>query len=476
MPPVRHLNIATKLTIWACALIILFFATSAYLFRQVRQDAEISSRLVTENHDLDSAIQRMLERLYSVQDNIRRYRLLGGDEAAVGFIVEDLSRFGEILNETLKKHPQYTTEWQELTSEYEITLDPGETLGDTLTPNVTVRDWTDILEQSLLDNVTDMQARLTRLHAAGQQAADIGLYGLIACLILGLGGSLLLAYTLNRSLAEVRTGIRELGTGATPRDVRILSNDELGELALAFNAMAARLRREERMRADFIAMLSHEIRTPLTSVREAVDLIETGAFGEVNEKQRQFLRIAEKESARLSDLLTQLLSVSRMESEDLVLKPESVDGKRLIESTLERLLPVARAKSIVLESEADDALPLTADPGHIRQVLMNLVGNGIKFSREGGQVRVTGARRRNDILFCVRDNGPGIPPEEQDRVFHKYYREPGVRDSIDGAGLGLAISKRIILAHGGRIWVESEPGQGSNFFFSLPSTPAKDIA
>ncbi|MCJ2164453.1 MULTISPECIES: HAMP domain-containing sensor histidine kinase [unclassified Pseudodesulfovibrio] len=476
MSPVRHLNIATKLTIWACALIILFFATSAYLFRQVRHDAEISSRLVTENHDLDSAIQRMLERLYSVQDNIRRYRLLGGDEAAVGFIVEDLSRFGEILNETLKKHPQYTAEWQELTSEYEITLGPGETLGDNLTPNVTVRDWTDILEQSLLDNVTDMQARLTRLHEAGQQAADIGLYGLIACLILGVGGSLLLAYTLNRSLAEVRTGIRELGTGATPRDVRILSNDELGELALAFNAMAARLRREERMRADFIAMLSHEIRTPLTSVREAVDLIETGAFGEVNEKQRQFLRIAEKESARLSDLLTRLLSVSRMESEELVLRPESMDGKRLIESTLERLLPAARAKSVTLESQADDALTLTADTGHIRQVLMNLVGNGIKFSPEGGHVSVTGTGRRNDILFCVRDNGPGIPPEEQDRVFHKYYREPGVRDSIDGAGLGLAISKRIILAHGGRIWVESEPGQGSNFFFSLPSTPAKDIA
>ena len=476
MPKVRHLNIATKLTIWACAMIILFFTTSAYLFRQVRQDAEISSRLVTENHDLDSAIQRMLERLYSVQDNIRRYRILSGDEAAVGFIVEDLTRFGEVLAETLKRHPQYKAEWQELTSEYELTLDPGGPLGDTLAPNVTVREWTDILEQSLLDNVADMEARLNRLHNAGQRAADIGLYGLIACLALGIGGSLLLAYTLNRSLTEVRQGIRDLGTGATPRDVRVLSNDELGELALAFNAMAARLRREERMRADFIAMLSHEIRTPLTSVREAVDLIKTGTFGQVNEKQKHFLDIAGKESTRLSDLLAQLLSVSRMESEELEVRPESVDGKRLVESTLERLTPAARGRSITLEAEAADPLPLFVDPGHIRQVLMNLVGNAIKFSPNGSLVRLTAARDGDQTVFRVQDNGPGIPAEEQDRVFHKYYREPGVRDSIDGAGLGLAISKRIVLAHNGRIWVESEPGHGSNFCFSLPATTSEDTA
>ncbi|MGE4424301.1 MAG: ATP-binding protein [Pseudodesulfovibrio sp.] len=470
MPEARHLTIATKLTIWACALIAVFFATSAYLFHQVRADADIAGRMVTENHDLDSAIQRMLERLYNVQNNIKRYRILGGDQAAVGFIVEDLTRFGEILNETIKKHPRYADEWKELTSEYEITLDPSTTPGDNLTPDDTVSNWTDILEQSLLDNQADTETRLTRLRDAGRHAADVGMYGLAFCLVVGVGGSLLLAWTLNRSLNEVRRGIRDLGTGATPRDVRILSRDELGELALAFNAMAARLRREERMRADFIAMLSHEIRTPLTSVREAVDLIGSGTFGEVNEKQKRFLDIAEKESERLSDLLSRLLSVSRMETQELVLAPERVEAAGLVDAALERLAPTARGADATLEAEVDPGLAVTADPPHISQVLTNLLGNAIKFSGQGGRVRVSAARSGREALFRVSDNGPGIPEDERERIFLKYYREPGVRDSIDGAGLGLAISRRIVLAHGGRIWVESEPGQGSTFCFTLPAT------
>jgi len=468
MVKVRNLNIATKLFIWACALIVIFFATTAYLFQQVREDAEVSNRIVSVNHDVDSAIQRMLERLYSVQDNIRRYKLIGGEEA-VGFIVEDLTRFGEILSETLEKHPEYTDEWQDLTTEYEITLAPGESPDDNLSPNTTVREWTDILEQSLFDNQSDMETSLSQLHDAGQRAANIGLYGLALCLALGIGGSLILAYFLNRSLSEVRRGIRDLGTGVAPRDVRVLSSDELGELALAFNAMAARLRREERMRSDFIAMLSHEIRTPLTSVREAVDLIGSGAFGEVNEKQKRFLSIAEKESVRLSELLTRLLTVSRMESGELDLKYQDVNGNQLVESTLERLGPAAEAKGISLESKmTNEPLTFLADPGHVQQVLMNLIGNGIKFSPDGGTV-IVGASIDNDtVVFCVEDNGLGIPKNEQGQVFLKYYRGSGVNESVGGAGLGLAISKRIVDGHGGRMWLDSEPGRGSIFCFSLP--------
>jgi len=476
MPKVRQLTIATKLMIWASTLIIVFFATTAYLFKQVRQDAEVSSRLVNVHHDLDSAIQRMLERLYSVQDNIRRYRLLGGDEKAVDFIVEDLTRFGEILDETLKKHPGYATEWEVLTEEYEITLDPGETTDDNLAPNITVREWTDVLEQSLLDNVADMEKGLTDLHEAGQLASNIGLYGLIFCLAIGILGSFGLAWSLNRSLTEVRRGIRDLGTGASPRDVRILSGDELGELALAFNAMAARLRREERMRADFIAMLSHEIRTPLTSVRESVDLIESGVFGEVNEKQSKFLRIAEKESSRLSDLLTRLLRVSRMESQELNLNIQDMDAHQLITGTMERLAPAAQAKDIALISELTGPMTIQADQEQVRQVLMNLIGNAIKFSPDGESVSVSASMDEDNATISIRDNGPGISEEEQERVFHKYYREPQVRDSVDGAGLGLAISKRIVLAHEGRIWIESEPGHGATFSFTLPIKTDKDQA
>ncbi len=476
MSTVRRLSIAAKLLLWSGTLILIFFATTAYLFRQVRNDAEVANRLVAVNHEVDSAIQRMLERLYGVRDNILRYRLTESEEA-VQFIVADLTRFGEILEDTLKKHPRYTEEWQDLSKEFAITLSPGETARDSLTPDATILEWTNILEQGLMDNQADMEIALTRLREAGQRAANIGLYGLSLCLALGIGGSLALAWSLNRSLTEVRRGIRTLGTGATPRDVRVLAGDELGELALAFNAMAARLRREETMRADFIAMLSHEIRTPLTSIRESVDLIRSGTFGEVNEKQKEFLTIAEKEAVRLTELLTRLMTVSRMETQALDLVPAPEDCAKLASSALERMAPTARAARIELSGDFPDRpVVCVCDREHIQQVLLNLIGNGIKFSPEGTVVDVTVRADDTTATFSVRDHGPGIPENEQPLIFHKYYRDPGVRDSVDGAGLGLAIARRIVDGHGGRIWLESEPDSGSTFHFSLPLNGPKETA
>ena len=474
MPDVRRLTIAAKLLIWASALIIIFFATTVYLFQQVREDATVSQRIVKVNHVLDSAIQRMLDRLYNVQENIQRYRLTGNSEA-VTFIVNDLTRFGEVLDETLRQNPQYRKEWGDLNNEFEITIDPDDPKGNSLAPDETILDWTNILEQSLFDNQADMEVGLTQLHEAGQRAANIGLYGLIICLGLGIGGSLLLAYYINRSLTEIRSGIIELGRGPSPKDVRVLSGDELGELALAFNAMAARLRREEAMRADFIAMLSHEIRTPLTSIRESVDLIGDGTFGDINDQQKKFLSIAEKETVRLTDMLTRLMSVSRMESESLELSYEEMDCAQLIQSTVERLEPTAQAASINIATQLpDQTMTCSCDPGHVQQLLLNLIGNSIKFSPKGGTVTVSLFADNAEIRMNVTDEGPGIPANEQGRIFHKYYRDPSVRESIDGVGLGLAIAKRIVDEHGGRIWIESEPGSGSTFCFTLPLGKPKE--
>ncbi|MFH1914732.1 MAG: HAMP domain-containing sensor histidine kinase [Pseudomonadota bacterium] len=472
MTKARGPNLATKLLLWSCALIVVFVATTAFLLLQVRRDAETASRIVSVNHDLDSAIQRMLERLQGVQDNIRRYRLMGNQEA-VRFIVEDLTRFGETLDTTLARHPQYEADWLPLRSAFEIALTPTKAPGDTLAPDATVREWSDTLGHSLLENQIATERALIRLHLSGQRAADIGLYGLIASLALGVGGSLALAWHLNRSLSEVRRGLRGLGHGGEVRDVRVLSGDELGELARAFNAMAARLRREERMRADFVAMLSHEIRTPLTSIREAVDLVGSGTFGEVNERQGRFLDIAEKESVRLTDLLARLMTVSRLESQAMDLSPESTDCTGLVASAMERLAPTARARDITLTADLPDVpVRCLCDPGHVQQVLLNLVGNAIKFSPPGTTVTIGLAAGLPpypaEVTFRVTDAGPGIPEAEHELVFLKYYREPGMRDSVDGAGLGLAIARRIVEAHGGRMTLESKPGRGSTFGFTLP--------
>ncbi|MDD3310796.1 HAMP domain-containing sensor histidine kinase [Pseudodesulfovibrio sp.] len=476
MPRPLRLSIAAKLLLWSGALILIFFAATAFLFRQVRHDAEVANRLVTVHHKVDSAIQRMLDRLYSIRDNVLRYRLTGNKDA-VQFIVADLNRFGEILRETMAAYPQYAEEWSDLTREFAITLAPGDSAGDSLAPDATIQDWTGILEQSLMDNQSDMQVALTGLHAAGQRAAEMGLYGLALCLFLGVGGSLALAWSINRSLAEVRRGLAAMGGGGTPRDVRVLADDELGELALAFNDMAGRLRREEAMRADFIAMLSHEIRTPLTSVREGVDLVRSGAFGEVNERQRHFLGIAEKESVRLTDLLARLMTVSRLESQAVALSPGPVDCAELLGSALDRLAASADKAGVTLSADPPgEPVTCVCDREHVRQALLNLIGNAVKFSPAGRPVEAGVRREGGEAVFRVRDHGPGIAAGELERIFEKYYRADEVRDSVDGAGLGLAIARRIAEAHGGRIRVESEPGQGALFELFLPLAGPKETA
>jgi signal transduction histidine kinase len=290
----------------------------------------------------------------------------------------------------------------------------------------------------------------------------------------GLLGSVLLAHSINRPLRELRRGIRAVSGAGLIEPIRVLSRDEFGELAGAFNDMAVRLKEEERMRSDFISMLSHEIRTPLTSIRESVNLIAEEVMGAVNDRQKRFLDIASGEIVRISDLLNHLLLVSRLEAGVVKIHPVPLDPSSFVAGSIHRVVPLAEAKGIRLESEIPSDLPkVMGDPENLQQVLLNLLGNAIKFSPSGSEV-VTRVETVPDeeppsVRFSVSDQGPGIPAEEQPMVFHKYYRTTAMRDQVDGVGLGLSISKHIVEAHGGTVWVSSQEGRGSTFGFTLPA-------
>jgi signal transduction histidine kinase len=230
------------------------------------------------------------------------------------------------------------------------------------------------------------------------------------------------------------------------------------------------------MRSDFISMLSHEIRTPLTSIRESVNLIAEEVMGDINEKQRRFLLIASTELERITSLLNHLMQISRLEAGAVEIHLRLIDLYEFVEGTISRLIPAAEAKDISIHSEiAPEISNFYCDPDNLQQVLLNLLGNAIKFSPHGSEILIS-VRREDSakaplLVFSVTDGGPGIPDAEQALVFHKYYRAPGVRDHVDGVGLGLSISKHIVEAHGGEIGVRSEPGEGSTFSFTLPLHP-----
>ncbi len=472
----RRLGITAKLLIWCMVLVGVFYATTTVLLLRIQNLVEVSTAIVNTNYDLDKSAQRMIQQLLSAEENRKRFEILQKDSYLEAFQA-DLQDFGKTLSAVLARHPDYREPWGELTREYDAVLARSNDPEAWVLPDKTITRWLDALSETRQANQEEMEGRLNELAEKSRQAERLGFVGLIVSIALGVLGSVFIAYRLSRSLSEIRRGIRELGRGepTTSAPVRVLSKDELGDLAQAFNSMTQRLKEEEHMRQDFIAMLSHEIRTPLTSIRESVDLVADGVFGQVNEKQHQFLDISRQEALRLTQLLERLMKVSSLESQRLKLSTQPLDACALARTALERLQSKAMAKNIALKAELPDGFVFVeADLEHIGQVLANLLGNAIKFSPPDTVVRVsvTPEPSGERVIFCVTDEGPGIAQEEQERIFLKYYRESSVRGSVDGLGLGLPIAKGIVEAHGGAMWVNSAPGGGASFCFSLPKPKA----
>ncbi|MBI5063921.1 MAG: HAMP domain-containing histidine kinase [Desulfatitalea sp.] len=285
-------------------------------------------------------------------------------------------------------------------------------------------------------------------------------------------GVAFLAYSIIRPLKDLMRGIRSISKDRQSEPLKIHAKDELGELATAFNEMAARLKHEEQMRSDFISMLSHEIRTPLTSIRESVNMIEEEVMGPINQRQHKFLEIAGTEIGRICDLLNHLMQASRLEPGALKLHQEPVDIYALVGTCIASLRPTAEAKHVQITSEIQPETPdVLGDAQYLRQVFLNLIGNAVKFSDPRAKIwlRVGAMDKRNRLTFSVVDTGPGILEEDLDKLFNKFYRGTTVREHLDGVGLGLSITKNIVEAHGGTIWVESQVGKGTTFSFTLPA-------
>ena len=223
--------------------------------------------------------------------------------------------------------------------------------------------------------------------------------------------------------------------------------------------------------AEFTAMIAHDLRSPIQNLRGIAEMMAEGIFGAVNEEQKKWLGKILTTSAELVDLVGDFLDLSKIEAEQGGLMEEELDLQRLILSSLESYLPMAREKNIALRYHAAAPLPrIHADPRRLQQVLTNLLSNALKFTPNGGNVEVVARQQETQtVRVDVTDSGVGIPAPEVESLFHKYQQTTSGRTSHHrGTGLGLAICKTIVEAHGGKIWVESEEGKGTTFSFSLP--------
>ena len=229
-----------------------------------------------------------------------------------------------------------------------------------------------------------------------------------------------------------------------------------------------RMKELEKIRQDFVANVSHELRTPLTTIKGYAETLLEGALKE--DVASQFVQVIQRHTDRLTKIVEDLLTLSKIESREFQLKREKVSIDELFENVLDIVKEAAERKRITLSRvEISSFLDVIADRHSLEQVLVNLLDNAIKYTPEGGKVTISGSEKDpREVEISVQDNGIGIPKEDLPRIFERFYRvDKGRSQELGGTGLGLSIVKHLVQAHGGRIWVESQMGKGTTFYFTL---------
>jgi signal transduction histidine kinase len=292
--------------------------------------------------------------------------------------------------------------------------------------------------------------------------------GAAAGIALALACVQLLARGTTAPLREMAAVASAMARGAHGRQVAVTSNDEVGELARAFNRMTAELAETDRLRRDLVANVSHELRTPIGALQAVLENVVDG----VSDPDPETLRTMLAQTRRLGRLVTQLLDLSRLEAGEQPFDIRPFALRDVLESAA-REARLHAPEDVVFSIDASASLHVSGDPERLYQVVMNLVENAVRYSPRPGHVALRASDGGHTITLEVDDDGPGIPQDELERVFERFYRGNGRRGADGGgAGLGLAIARWIVELHGGTIRAERREPHGSRMVVTLPQARA----
>lgn len=323
-------------------------------------------------------------------------------------------------------------------------------------------------EMGMSNMMADQEQLYQDFNAAIQNLITLtGIAAFAAAVI----ASLLVTRQMSKPVQELNTASQKIAEGNYQERVNIPGKanqrDEIGSLAANFNQMAGQLEKTETMRRQLIGDVAHELRTPLASIKGSME----GLIDEVLSPSPETYQKIYQEANRMQRIIDDLQNLSRVESGNYELDIAQIQIAPVIESAIRTLQSQYEDKNVSLESQIETNLPnTTADPVRIQQVLINLIGNALQYTPEGGHVLVSAVHEGSEILVKVRDDGIGLTPEDLELIFNRFYRVDKSRSRAGGgSGIGLTISKHLVEAHGGKIWAESDgEGQGSAFIFTLP--------
>jgi signal transduction histidine kinase len=270
-----------------------------------------------------------------------------------------------------------------------------------------------------------------------------------------------------RPIGALTTAARRLERGELDQRVVVHGSDEIGQLGHAFNAMADGLARTERLRRTMVTDVAHELRTPLTNLRGYLEALREG----VAQPRPEVIDSLYEETMLLNQLVDDLQDLTLSEAGQLELRREPTDLPALLTAVAQALRPQVEARKICLDVDWPADLPrVDLDPKRVGQVLRNLLANALRYTPEGGRIRLDVRQESERVVVRVQDTGPGIPAEHLNNVFERFYRVDASRTrGTGGSGIGLSVVKQLVEAHGGRVAVDSAPGRGATFTFTLPT-------
>lgn len=515
------MKISTKVASGFAGLILLLVALLGYRMILMSQVQEVLQRLGATNFRASLVALQMIQDLSQVDEFARKSYVTGGDPDYLAQAKQMREAYehglGELRGIALTSAEEaevmaLSRLWTRFKALPELPTQEGE-----------------FQEQiSALDNLraqTQVVIRVTReaITTQAEQSAEearradrISLGTALLALAVALIGAIWVVRSIARPLRKLTAATRAVAAGEVTHQISLEGQDELSALAADFNAMTSRLGELDQMKRDFVSHASHELKTPLASMQETIRLLLDGLPGPLNEQQRRLLELSLQSSQRLSGMLRNLLDLSRMEAGVMEYAFEWHDLRELARAATSELEGVLREKALWVEMDLPEkSCVVQCDGGRMMQVITNLLGNAIKFSPPGASIKVTlrqvialpedlpglwrmrmPERPRSNLfaVLSVADSGPGVPSDERLKIFEKFHQVPansagrvaqaaGSGETITGrartslaamgSGLGLTISKTIVEAHQGAIWVtENEHpatgGGGSDFHVLLP--------